>query len=124
MKVSVKQGINDHFIGFFDHARRRPGDIFSVPDEPRRELFPGEKRSIDKDPDLKAVYDSIKDRDGKVPQQFSFKWMEPVAASEREKISTSSMAMKDRSDTIKAEKAGQREADKAGGGSGGSKDVI
>lgn len=122
MKVSVKQGISDHFIGFFDHARRRPGDVFTVPDEPRRDLAPHEKKMVANSEESKAVYEQIKDKDGKVPQLFSFKWMEPVAATEKEKVSTSQQAMDKRSETIKQEKAGQREADK--GGASGGKDVI
>lgn len=120
MKVQVKQSVSDHFIGFFDHARRRPGDVFTIPDEPRRELFRKEKSDVESNAEARAVYEKIKDKEGKVPSQFSFKWMEPVASAEQDRVSTAQQAMDRRSADIKAEKAGQRALD----GPATSKDVI
>jgi len=119
MKVKVKQGLADHFIGFFDHARRRPGDVFTVPDTPRRLPSVGEQRMIESDESVRVVFNDIKDKDGKVPQAFSFKWMEPVAMATPERVSTSQQALDARSEEIKQEKAGQRALD-----GGGEADVI
>lgn len=118
MKVAVKQGVSDHFIGFFDHARRRPGDVFAIPDEPRRELSRAEKQMVENSTDDRDVYNAIKDKEGKVASAFSFRWMEPVAASTPERVSTAQQNMDKRSADIKQEKAGQRALDS------GSKDVI
>lgn len=108
MRVTVKPGIQDHFCGFYNHIRRRPDDSFDIKDEPRRVLFPGEQKRVNADPALKAVYDKIKDGDGKIPQEFSFVWMEPTDAKGPEVTSTSQQAMDKRSDEIKQEKAGAR----------------
>jgi hypothetical protein len=110
MKVQVREGLADHFIGFIYHARRRPKDVFVLEDEPRRELFPAEKRIV-ATPEGKATYDAIKDKEGKIPQLFSFRWMEPVSVNARESVSTSQQAMDERSKKIKEERAGQRSLD-------------
>lgn len=126
MKVTVKSGIQEQFIGFFNHIRRRPGDVFTIPDQPRRILFAGEQRLVETDAEVKDVYNSIKDRDGKVPSAFSFRWMEPAARGSAERITTSQQALDSRSEIIKLEKAGEREAVLGGGGddSPGSDEVI
>jgi hypothetical protein len=122
MKVIVKQGLVENFIGFFDHIRRRPGDRFSIPDVPRRALFPGEKRAVDAGGEEADVYNQIKDRDGKIPQGFSFKWMEPAPAGAQDRVSTSQQALDKRSADIKAEKAGQRALDAGDEGDGNAAD--
>lgn len=122
MKVRVKTSIQDHFSGFFEHARRRTGDVFSIPDAPRRLPFPGEQKAIESSEETRAVYDAIKDKDGKIPKAFSFRWMEPAAASEGERISTAQGNMDKRAEEIRLEKAGAREAVLSGGK--GAKDVI
>lgn len=118
MKVIVKQGLVDNFIGFFEHIRRRPGDRFDIPDQPRRLLFPAEQKAVNYGGEEKAVYDQIKDADGKVPQGFSFKWMEPAPAGSRDRISTAQQALDARAEIIKQEKAGARELALGGGGDG------
>lgn len=117
MKVTVKPGIQENFIGFYEHLRRRPGDVFSIRDQPRRALFKGEERIVATE-EGQRVYDAIKDKDGKIPQDFSFRWMEPVAANTPDKVSTAQQNMDRRSADIKAEKAGQRALDEGGGNQG------
>jgi hypothetical protein len=100
------------FIGFINHIRRRPGDVFSISDEPRRPLFKAEKERDITHPDKAAIYAKIKDKDGNIPKDFSFKWMEPVDEATPEKITTSQAALDQRSEMIRQEKAAAREAEK------------
>jgi len=115
MKVIVKESLQEQFIGFFDHIRRRTGDVFVIPDTPRRGLFPAEKKLVDGNDEARAVYEQIKDSDGNVPLQFSFRWMEPVAASKAESTSTAQQSLDRKSEIIKKEKAGAREIALGGG---------
>jgi len=124
MKVTVKQGVAENFIGFFDHARRRPGDVFTIPDQPRRLPFPKEQRDIELGGEAAEVFNQIKDKQGKIPQAFSFAWMEPVAINVPEKVSTAQQALDQRSAIIKDEKAAQRSLDGGGAGGTGGADVI
>lgn len=110
MKVRCIDTGAEHFIGFFDHIRRRPGDVFDLPTQPRRALKASETKQIEHDERAKASYEAIKDKDGKIPQGFSFVWMEP-APGERESTSTSQQALDRKSADIKAEKAGAKTAD-------------
>lgn len=105
--------------GYTDHLRRREDDVFSIPDQPRRDLFPGEKALVDSGRG-KAIYDRIKDKDGKVPQSFSFRWMEPVAAGAPEKTTSAPQALRKHHDTVIAERAQA----KGGAASTGDADVI
>lgn len=114
MKVIVNPNLPEHFIGFFEHARRRPGDVFSIPETPRRSLFPAEQKLVEYNDEAKASYATIKDADGKVPQVFSFRWMVPVAAATPERVSTAQQTMDKRSEQIKQEKAGARAASVGG----------
>lgn len=104
MKVKVKDGMT----GYFEHERKRAGDVFNVPDEPRREPTAFEMR----DPDYKLALGE----DGKLPQTYSVKWMEP--AGEREEIVTTSApdALKKKHNEIKKEKAGSQVSDNTGTG--------
>ena len=122
MRVQVRKDLPEQFIGFYEHKRRRPGDVFSVDDTPRRALFPKETDLVQHNDDAKQVYAIIKDKDGKVPKQFSFHWMEPVAESTREVVTTSQQALDVKSAQIKAEKAGAAAAAKET--STGTVDVI
>lgn len=122
MKVTVKQGLAEQFIGFIDHIRRRPGDVFSIPDTPRRPLFPGEKKLVEQNDEAREAYEQIKDSAGEVPSQFSFRWMEPVSKDSAERTSTSQQALDKKSREIKQEKAGQRQID--AGGKGNDNDVL
>lgn len=110
MKVRVQDTGAEHFVGFHDYARRRPGDVFEIPNHPRRPLKGSEAKKIESDERAKANYDAIKDKDGKVPQLFSFEWMEP-APGERESVTTSQQALDRKSADIKLEKAGAKTAD-------------
>ena len=110
MRVRVPQHLAETFVGFINHIRRRPGDVFEIDDQPRRELFPGEKKLL-ASPDMLALYERIKDKDGKVPQLFSFRWMEPVDAGTPERITTAQKALDARSEVIRSEKAASRKED-------------
>jgi len=123
MKVTVKQGQTDNFMGFYGHARRRPGDVFTIPDQPRRLPFPKEQRDIERGGEAAEVYAQIKDDAGKIPADFSFAWMEPVSIKVPESVSTAQQALDRRSEQIKNEKAAQRQVD-GGGSGGGDADVI
>lgn len=113
MKVKVLESLQETFVGFYEHVRRRPGDVFAIKNEPRRAVLPGEQKLIERDASAKATFDAIKDKDGKVPAAFSFRWMQPVPESTQEKITTAQQAMDARSEQIKQERAGQRAADTA-----------
>jgi hypothetical protein len=111
MKVRVRSDISETLIGFFEHIRRRPGDTFSIPDAPRRLPFPGEQRAIERGGEEAETYAAIKDKDGKIPAAFSFKWMEPASANTPERITTAQQAMDKASEIIKQEKAAARMLD-------------
>ena len=83
MKVRVQDTGAEHFVGFHDYARRRPGDVFEIPNTPRRLPSDSEKKIIESTAKAKADYDQIKDEGGRIPQLYSFRWMEP-APGERE----------------------------------------
>jgi len=116
MKVKVREDLAEGFTGFFGYDRRRPGDVFTIDDEPRRDLFPGEKKLVEGNAQMKAVYDRVKDKDGKVPSQFSFRWMTPVAEATPERVSTAQQAVTARNETIKAERAAAKAASEPGKG--------
>lgn len=110
MKVRVIDNGAEHFIGFHEHIRRRPGDVFEIPNQPRRLPRASEQKRIEADERAKANYEAIKDKDGKIPRLYSFEWMEP-APGERESTSTAQQALDKRSADIKLEKAGAKTAD-------------
>jgi hypothetical protein len=122
MKVAVKAQVQDHFIGYIHHIRRRVGDVFVIDDQPRRLPFPAEQKLIENNDEAKATYDVIKDKDGKIPKLFSFRWMEPVAANSAESYSTAQTSLDRRAEEINQEKAAQRA--NPGQPSTGSKDVL
>lgn len=124
MKVRVKPLQQDNFIGFIDHARRRPGDVFNLSEVKRRDLFAAEKNLVANNEEAKLHYDTIKDADGKVPQEYSFRWMEPVDVKVPEKVSTAQGALTERVDTIKAERASARSSEPAAAGDAKKDDVI
>lgn len=82
-------------IGFFNHIRRREGDVFTIPDTPRRKLSDKDANRIEFEP--------VKDKAGTVPAAFGT-WMEPVGAREPEKTSTAQEALNKASDDLKAGK--------------------
>lgn len=101
MRVRVKEGMK----GFYEYVRRRSGDVFDIPDTPRRKLFPGEERFVAPQ-DLKAVQDG----DGMVPQLFSFKWMEPVDPATPTRITTAQQSVTQQNETTKQELAASKAA--------------
>jgi len=111
IKVRVKESQQDNFIGFIDHARRRPGDVFPLNDTKRRALFKAEAALVAENEEAKSHYDTIKDADGKIPQEYSFRWMEPVDVNVPEKISTAQEALTARNDTIKQERGSARKTE-------------
>lgn len=111
MKVTVRSDLPETFIGFIDHIRRRPGDVFSLPDDKRRALLPGEKKLVDLNDEAAGTFKSIADSDGKIPAGFSFKWMLPVAAGTAERTSTAQQALDAKSNIIKTERAAARSAE-------------
>jgi hypothetical protein len=109
MRVQVK----DDETGYFDHIRRREGDVFTIPDEPRRPLVEIERRVFG------DVVDAVADANGTIPLAFSFKWMTPVRPSTPERITSAPEALKQSHDRVLAEKAGQRSS-----GGTGNQEVI
>lgn len=101
--------------GFFDHIRRRGddvlgegrGDVFSIPDAPRRKLSEKDARE--------AAFEPFKAKDGTVPSACG-KWMVPVAAREVERVTTGPQALA----TVQAD----LKASKTPGGSTGDAEVI
>ena len=75
MKVKATQP------GFFDNIRRHEGDVFSIPEQPRRTLS---KKEIEANPYVKEVMDGKQS----VPQAFSYRWMRQVGRNVPEKTST------------------------------------
>lgn len=120
MKVRVKEGLKDGFFGYYEHERRRTGDVFELQEQPRRALFPKEKSEMERgNAEYKAAYEAIKDADGKVPQAFSFAWMQPVSAGTPTKSTTAQQVVDKKSSQIKSERAAERAPD-----SGDGNDVI
>lgn len=100
MKVRVQQGMT----GFYEHLRRREGDVFSIPDEPRRTVSDKEKQ----------LYPAVKEvmrKDGTVPQLYSSRWMEPASSHEPERTTKAQEVINKKHDDLVAERAQQRQAD-------------
>lgn len=92
-------------FGYFDHIRRREGDVFSIPDAPRRKPSPKE---------LQYHGEAMKlatDKNGEVPQAYSGVWMRPVKENTPERVTTSQKALDRRTEEIRQEKAGTLGAD-------------
>lgn len=118
MKVKVREDLQENFVGFYNHARRRPGDVFRIADNPRRDLFPKERQAVSEDAQTKAVYDAIKDADGKIARGFSFKWMTPVSEATPTKVSTSPEVLKEKHDKTLLERMAGKKAEGADGADG------
>lgn len=101
MRVRVKSG----HVGYIDHKRVREGDVFVIPDEPRRLV---NKKELDIYPETKKLLD----KDGKVPQLYSSRWMEAVPESTPERITTGKEVLEKFHNETLAERAAQRQADK------------
>lgn len=82
--------------GFFNHIRRREGDVFSIPDKPVRKLNAKELAS--------GSFDAVVNKAGEVPAAFG-SWMEQVGKSEPERTTTAQQALNKASDELKAGKA-------------------
>lgn len=84
-------------MGYYDHARRREGDVFT----------------------LKPIEGAVKDSDGRnvkkkfftAREQFSPNWMEEVKMSTPEKITTAPEALRAQQKILKEEKAGTQPID-------------
>lgn len=82
--------------GYHDHMRRREGDVFSIPDAPRRKPSPKEMQYLGEG--MKPAMD----KDGTIPQVYSAKWMRPVSANTPERKSTAQLAINKRHDEIRS----------------------
>jgi len=120
-------------VGYFEHVRRRVGDVFTIPDEPRRKIrakpeieyeeviVNGEEKKVPKrryKADGKLAQ-SLADKNGTIPSHFSETWMEPVAVGEPEKVTTGKEALKTFRDETLASKM-----EKGGRAGTGSQEVI
>lgn len=118
--------------GFFNHIRRRgddalgegKGDVFNIPDTPRRKVRKNEEQQFDEVTDentgttrriLKRrlrpdspEFVAAADKDGTLPVALGL-WMLPVAKGTPEKTTTSPQALAQRTGELKAQK-------QAGGG--------
>jgi hypothetical protein len=120
-------------LGFYNHARRREGDVFVIADKPRRKVRKTEERQFEEIedastgamrkilkrrflPDPPEVH-AVADKDGTVPEALGT-WMEPVSAREPEKVSTSQQEIDRKTDEIKATNRAAR------GDATGSAEVI
>ncbi len=95
-------------IGYYGHMRRREGDVFSIPDQPRRKVRKAEELSADGKrrfrPDSAAVQ-ALADKDGTIPAAYSASWMEPVSGRVPERTTSAPQALKKHHDTVIAERA-------------------
>lgn len=67
MRVRVKKSFRS--IGYFDHQKRKPGDVFEIPDT----MFTGPD-----DPRLANHRPEVREEKAKYPIHFSPVWMEKV----------------------------------------------
>lgn len=131
MKVRVKEDQ----IGYYEHARRRPGDVFELQNEPRRKVREKDEyvygEVVKTDGEVAKVVKkhlraddaetlAIASKDGTIPVLWSSRWMEAVDVKTAEKITTAPEALKEFHDKTVVERA---QARSSGGGSG-NKEVI
>lgn len=112
-------------LGFYDHVRRREGDVFKIADEPRRKVRKVEERQFDEieeaatgqtrkilkrrfRPDPPEVI-AAADKDGTVPEALG-SWMEIVDERVPEKVSTAQQEINRKTDEIKGAKQAARGA--------------
>lgn len=91
-------------IGYYDHVRRREGDVFDIKDQPRRKP---EKKEVQLD-SCKAVMD----KDGKVPEAFSSLWMVKALQGAERKTTGAQAAINKKVDAL----AGKPNTPDAGAG--------
>jgi hypothetical protein len=112
--------------GFFDHKRRRGddtlgegrGDVFTIPDEPRRKVRKVEERKFetftnDEGEEKKRLTRIMKadthevqaaaDKAGTVPEALG-SWMVPVERATKERTTTAQQALDVRQNDLKAQK--------------------
>jgi hypothetical protein len=118
MKVRVQDGRT----GYFKHLRRRSGDVFIIPDEPRRKvrhkdevveerLLPnGQPGKVIARADDAATL-AIADKKGTVPVAWSSRWMEVAEADAPVRVTSAPEALKRHHDTLLAERAGAATGD-------------
>jgi hypothetical protein len=82
--------------GFFDHMRRREGDVFSIPATPAKKANEEQAAKL-----------GVKKGDS-IPSAFSARWMQPVASSTPDRVSTAQQALNKKQDELKG--AGQAAA--------------
>jgi hypothetical protein len=94
--------------GFYNHIRRREGDVFTIPDTPTRKLTEKDKQRIEYDAvkkDVKVKVDGKDVVETHVPAAFGT-WMEPVEARAPERVSTAQQAVRKASDEINTARRG------------------
>ena len=126
-------------IGYFNHLRRREGDVFNIPDQPRRKVRKSEEVETEEvtdhctgsthrivkrrfRPDTQEVQ-ALADKAGTVPQALG-SWMEPVNGNTPEKTSTAQEALNKRSEELKAEKQASRAGNEEEQTATGNAEVI
>lgn len=102
-------------LGYYNHVRRYEGDVFSIPDTPRRKLTDREKQRSE----LMAVMD----KDGTVPAVFGT-WMQRVDDRARESITSAQDALNKTSQEIKAGRQAARGGGEQTESATGSAEVI
>lgn len=126
-------------LGFYEHIRRREGDVFTIADEPRRKVRKTEEieteevvdsgsgsvRKIAKRrfrPDPPQVL-ALADKAGTVPVALG-SWMEPVDKRTPERFSTAQQHINKVTDELKADKVAGRSSAGDEGNATGDAEVI
>jgi hypothetical protein len=104
-------------LGFTDYARRREGDVFSIPDKPTRALTAREQQRPELMAAAKKVEVKGKPDEYHVPATFGT-WMEVVPARTPERVSTSQQEINRKHDEKIEQMVG------GSGGSTGEQEVI
>jgi hypothetical protein len=87
---------------YFGDIRRRIGDVFMIPDQPRREAFSEKEEKLE-------TFKEAADKSGKVPQVFSSIAMRRAPKGTVEKVSTSLDGVAARNEALKKQFLGDPE---------------
>ena len=104
--------------GYFGHMRRRDGDVFSIPDEPRRKVRTKDEVSADGHRRYRADSPEVialADKNGTIPAAFSGKWMVPVSDRAPERTTSAPEALRKHHDSVLADRANVAGVGKATG---------
>lgn len=117
MRVQVVEGIT----GYFNHRRRREGDVFVIPDQPRRKLAKSEIEGVHGQA-FKAAMSPILDGEGKptgeydIPRLYSARWMRVVPSETPTRTTGATAALKQKHDEILSERVASRSGEIGDGG--------